>query len=212
MSKIYLEALTDLQKKSFPKLEKFAKLGNLVGGTALTLQFNHRRSYDFDIFLPKPKPVNLQAKVKKIFGFVNVIRETTEELTFTTPAGLKITFFVYPFESINLPINAGPIKITHWKDIALDKAHTIGRRAQYRDYVDLFFILKEKKLPLGWILDNIEKKFDDFVPEKLFLEQLIYFDDLKITEIEFLRESYTPEEIKAFFLKITRDYTKAKLK
>lgn len=211
MSKIYLEALTDPQKKVFPQLEKFAKLGNLVGGTALTLQLSHRRSYDFDIFLPKPLPKSLPVKVRNVFGHISIIRDTFEEFTFTTSSGLKITFFEYPFKNLYPFIDTGSIKIADWQDIALDKAHTIGRRAEYRDYVDLFFILSEKKISLDFLIQNAGRKFGDLFAEKLFLQQLVYFDDIDIVPVEYLDKKYQPEEIKAFFKKLTEDYIKEKL-
>lgn len=212
MSKVYTDVLTGVQKKEFPRLVQFSHLGVMVGGTALALQLQHRRSYDFDIFLSKPLPKNLFKKVKKIFGLVKTIRRNQEELTFATSSGLKITFFEYPFKSLYPSVDAGPIKIADWRDIALDKSHTIGRRALYRDYVDLFCIIKAKKITLDWLIKNTTKKFGDWFTEKLFLEQLVYLDDLDIVSIEFLKDSYTAEEIKSYFEKITADYTKEKIR
>ncbi|HLB95419.1 MAG TPA: nucleotidyl transferase AbiEii/AbiGii toxin family protein [Patescibacteria group bacterium] len=212
MFKVHFEVLTELQKREFPELAKFSKLGMLVGGTALALQLKHRHSYDFDIFLPKPLPTNLRVKARKIFGPLKIVRHNSGELTFYASSGLKITFFEYNFKNLYPPIDVGPIKMAHWRDIAVDKSYTIGQRAQYRDYVDLFFILKMKNVTLDWLIRNTEKKFGDLFPEKLFLQQLIYVDDLQITKIEFLRDSYTAEEIKTFFERLAENYTKEKLK
>lgn len=212
MSKVYFEVFTELQRKEFPKLAKFYNLGILVGGTALALQLKHRHSYDFDIFLSKPLPTNLKVKVKKTFGQIKIIRHNPEELTFFVSSGLKITFFEYPFKNLFPSIDAGPVTISHWRDIALDKSYTIGQRAQYRDYVDLFFIIKSKNISLDWLIAKAKKKFGDLFPEKLFLQQLLYFDDLKIASVEFLGKSYTSKEIQAFFEKIVENYTKEKLR
>jgi len=212
MSKVYTDILTEAQKKEFPKLIQFSHLGVMVGGTALALQLQHRRSYDFDIFLPKPLPKNLLQKIKAVFGSIQIIRHTQEELTFTISSGLKITFFEYPFKSLYPSVTTDSIKIAGWRDIALDKSHTIGRRAQYRDYVDLFCIINTKKITLDWLIQNTIKKFGDLFSEKLFLEQLTYLDDLDIVTIEFLKDSYTASEIKLFFKEITTNYIKEKLK
>lgn len=212
MSKVDFKVLTELQKKEFPKLAKFAHLGVLVGGTALALQLKHRRSYDFDIFLPKPLPPNLRVKTRKIFGPLEIVRHNSGELTFFTSSGLKITFFEYDFKNLYPSIDAGQIKIAHWRDIAVDKSYTIGQRAQYRDYVDLFFLLKTKKISFDWLIKNAKKKFGNLFPEKLFLQQLIYLDDLQITKVEFLQKSFTADEIKAFFEKRVEEYTKEKLR
>ena len=212
MSALYFEVLTDAEKKEFPKLAHFAKVGILAGGTILALQIKHRRSYDFDIFCSEAIPKTIARKSREIFGRITIINRFEEEFTFTTPLGVKITFIYYPFHQLYSHISTSAIPLFHWKDIALDKAYTIGRRAQYRDYVDLFFLMREKKLTLGWIIKNALKKFGSEFPEKLFLRQLVYFEDLKILPLEFLREKYEMKEIKPFFEKVVEDYTKSKIK
>ncbi len=54
MSKLFLDTLDPSRKAVFAKLNKFSRLGVLGGGTAIALQINHRRSFDFDIFLKAP--------------------------------------------------------------------------------------------------------------------------------------------------------------
>lgn len=210
MSKIYFDVLTEGEKKEFPKLANFRDIGVLAGGTALALQLNHRRSYDFDIFLSNPLPTSLIRKVKRIFGRIKIINQFEEEFTFLTATNIKITFIYYPFTPLFPRISADSIKLFHFKDIALDKTYTIGRRAQYRDYIDLFFLIKEKKLSLNWLIKNAQKKFSDLFPEKIFLEQLIYFEDLTPFPIEFTGEKYSAQDIKNFMEEIASDYLKKK--
>lgn len=211
MSKLYFKVFTEGEKKEFPKFKKFVKFGVLAGGTALALQIQHRRSYDFDVFFNQPLSRSLNLKAKNVFGKIRIINEFEEELTFVTPLDVKITFIYYPFLNLFPLISTFSINLFHWKDIALDKAYTIGRRAQYRDYVDLFFLLKEKKLSLEWIIKNANKKFEGLFSEKLFLEQLVYFKDLKVFPIEFLKSKYRIEEIQRFFKKRVSDYLKEKI-
>ncbi len=212
MSQVYFEVFTKAEKKEFPKLAKFAKIGVLAGGTALSLQIKHRRSYDFDIFCHDELSKTLSRKAQNIFGKITIINRFEDNLTFVTSSGVKITFAYYPFRRLYPVISTSAIDIFHWRDIALDKAYTIGRRVQFRDYVDLFFLMKEKKLTLDWIIKNAIKKFKNEFPEKIFLEQRVYFQDLKIFPIEFLKEKYTPEEIKTFFEKVVKKYTNDKIK
>lgn len=211
MSKLYFEVFTEEEKKEFPRLAKFSRIGVLAGGTALALQIKHRRSYDFDIFLNKPFPKQLPRKVKSIFGKITIINDFKEEFTFLTSSNVKITLVYYPFFPLYPLIPTASLKLFHWKDIALDKSYTIGRRAQYRDYIDLFFILKEKNISLDWLIKNARKKFGDLFPEKIFLEQLVYFKDLKIFPTEFLREKYSSNEVKIFLEKTVSNYIKKKI-
>lgn len=213
MSALFLEALTDAEQEEFPKLAKFAHLGTLAGGTALTLQLKHRRSYDFDVFLKKPLLPSLRRSVQKWFGKITIAKSTPgEELTFFTPRTVKITFFYYSFPHRYPLVRTSAISLFHWRDIALDKAFTIGQRAQYRDYVNLFFLMQERKLSLDWIVKNAKKKFEELFPEKLFLQQLVYFEDLKPFSIEFLRKEFNRDEIRRFFEQKVQKYTLQKIK
>lgn len=76
----------------------------------------------------------------------------------------------------------------------------MGRRPTYRDYVDIFYIVK-KGHKLEKIILDAKRKFKNLFSKKLFLEQLIYFGDIKDFKIEFLGESSQPEKIQKFFEK-----------
>lgn len=64
------------------------------------------------------------------------------------------------------------------KDIAIKKAYTIGRGGEYRDYFDLYAILKEKYIGLAEVISTAKKIYGSVFEEKLFLQQLVYLDDL----------------------------------
>lgn len=211
MSNLFWQVLSAEQKQEFKKLKVFSNIGIMAGGTALSLEFNHRRSYDLDIFVKKELRQNFILEIRKVFGRnIELLRDSPEELTFITSSKVKITFVYYPFKSVYPLSKTDSISLFSWKDIALDKAYTIGRRPQYRDYVDLFFIIR-KNMSLKEIIQNAEKKFGGLFSEKLFLGQLIYFEDIKDFKIEFLKEKFAPEEIKDFLIKKTKEYTKDRL-
>ena len=85
----------------------------------------------------------------------------------------------------------------------------LGRRATWRDYVDIFFLIK--KFSLDSIIKNSQKKFKGEFSEKLFLEQLVYFDDLEIVPIDFLQRTYTSEEIMEDLQTAVHKYTSLKI-
>ena len=212
MFQLYInDVLSPVRQTIFTKLAAFKRKGVLAGGTALALQLKHRRSFDFDIFTSEEIPTELAWEVKKVFGKTKIIRESGVELTFLTARKIKITFFHYPFKSLYKIIKTNSLSIFDWRDVAADKAYTVGRRPIYRDYVDIFFIIRN-----GYTLKNIirdaQQKFKGLFSEKLFLGQLTYFTDLKLPEIEFLGEKYTPGEIKSFFEKVVKEYINSKIK
>ena len=53
MSKIHLETLDKSRLEAFQNLSPFKKYGYLAGGTALSLQITHRKSFDFDVFVKR---------------------------------------------------------------------------------------------------------------------------------------------------------------
>lgn len=209
MSPLYInDVLTPDQKIVFTKLKALKQIGVMAGGTALAFQLRHRRSYDFDIFTSKAIPLNLSWEIKKIFSKkIKIIQESENELTFFTAPKVKVTFFYYPFKPFYKIIKTPSIFIFDWRDIAADKAYALGRRPIWRDYVDLFFIIK-KDHGLKKIIRDAQKKFGGLFSEKLFLEQLIYLADLRDFKIDFLGESLQPSEIKKFFEKETKRYKK----
>lgn len=93
-------------------------------------------------------------------------------------------------------------------DFASKKVYKISLRGAWRDYVDLFFLLKWKKYSINDLISLAEKKFQNEFNPKLFLEQLVYYKDIEITDTIFIKEKYTPVEIKSFLEEQTRLYLK----
>ena len=97
-------------------------------------------------------------------------------------------------------------------DLVTNKTLTIDRRGAWRDYVDLFFFLKWKVYDIEKIIKLSEQRFRPEFNDKLFLQQLVYFDDLKLVPTNFIKESYSHIKIKSFLEKQVRDYLKKRLK
>lgn len=199
-SKISLDLLDKKRRDVLFQLSPFfEEKGILCGGTALMIQLCHRRSYDFDIFFPAQIPEKFLRKARKIFGpDIRVKVDNPDELSFLTPNKIAISFVYFPFPRLYKILKVDSIAISSWQDIASDKAYTIGRRPQYRDYIDLFFILK-KGFPLKKIVRDGEKKYKGEFSEKLFLGQLSYLEDIRDFKIDFLKEKVTKEELERFF-------------
>lgn len=207
MSKISLDPLNKNQKEVLSKLTPFfRKEAVLSGGTALMLQFYYRKSYDFDLFFPYQIPDNYLRLASETFeSDIKVLINNIDELTFTVSNELKVSFIHFPFQRKYKPIEYSSIMISSCRDIASDKAYAIGRRPAYRDYVDLFVILKDK-FSLKQIIEDAKEKFSGEFSEKLFLSQLIYFEDLKDFVIDFIGKEYKKEEIQKFFQEQITDY------
>jgi hypothetical protein len=199
MSKLYREVFNPERARVFAKLSAFAKDGVLAGGTGLALQLGHRQSFDFDIFVSQPLGRSVFRKITRIFGKKLTTRISNPELLiFTTLERVEINFVYFEFKLLYPPVKTESISLASIKDIAADKAYTVGKRGQWRDYVDLFFLLKDKYLTLETVIENAQKKYRPEFNPRLFLEQLSYFGDIKDFAVSFLRNPYSPKEIQQF--------------
>lgn len=212
MSQLYLDQLDPERQRVFNQLAAFADTFVLAGGTAIMLQIGHRKSYDFDCFSLESPSSTILSKVKRIFGSgVYPTIHTEDFLTVYTPNQIEITFAKHPFKPLHAPIVTSSIPLFHLDDLVANKAYTIGRRPAWRDYVDLFIILKWRLYTLDHVIHLAEKKFTGEFNAKLLLPQLTYFEDIKPAETAFLKESYTDEEIKDFLGKEVDAYLKSVL-
>jgi predicted nucleotidyltransferase component of viral defense system len=184
---LHREILNSKQVELLPLISAFKREYYLVGGTAIALHFGHRRSVDFDLF--KFSQINHNRNIDKLikskFDY-KITRRVYEQMNVEINS-VKLTFFQYPFD-IKPTIGFDKIiKMPSLLDLAAMKAYALGRRAKWKDYVDLYFI--SEKYSLKEISDRAEVLFADLFSEKLFRSQLSYFDDIDYSEeVEFLIE------------------------
>src|SRR3989339_1956154 len=146
MPKLHKEILTKEQIGLLHLVKLFNKDFGLVGGTAIGLHIGHRESIDFDLFTKDPSAEFKTAKLKRAFArgalLDKVLWEEGPELTFVTKTEVKVTFYHFeylipytePFERvINLPTLL---------TLAAMKAFALGQRSKWKDYVDMYFILR----------------------------------------------------------------------
>jgi len=189
---MHQEILNSDQIGLLPFLSDFNDFG-LVGGTAIALHCGHRGSIDFDLFSNKEfKNSDIKKKIlkggKKIdHVFVDQVDEYTVLIS-----GVKVTFLYYPFK-IDFSSEFNGIKMADLLTLSALKAYALGRRAKWKDYVDIYFILKE------YAMEDIVKKakeiFGNDFNEKIFKAQLVFFKDIDYSEkVEYLEGNEVGEE------------------
>jgi len=159
----------------------------LTGGTALSeFYIGHRLSYDLDLFT---------SEKELILPFSRLMEEKLKTRDFTTTLIRRFQTFVEfeigkeqdktrvqlaydsPFR-FDHPVNSDiGVKINDYKDIVVDKLLAFFGRAEPRDAVDLFFILKKEDL---WELTNLAFQKDpgfDFYWLAVALEKVKDFPD-----------------------------------
>lgn len=200
---MFKNILNSDQKNLLSLIKNFSKDYYLVGGTALALQIGHRRSIDFDLFTDKTfNPINLKAKILTTHKIDQTFSQGDGELTILVNK-VKVTFFHYPFHIDSNQYFENIIKMPDILTLGAMKAFALGRRAKWKDYVDLFFIFQ--KYSFKQLIDKTNSIFKTEFNEKFFRIQLSYFDDIDYSEIV----DYLPgfekkdKEIKEFLEKIS---------
>lgn len=200
--------LNEKQVELLPLISEFKREYYLVGGTAIALYLGHRRSIDFDLF--KFAPLNRKKNVEKIrqYGYEPLITWNVADQMNMVVNDVKLTFFQYPFQIKANNVFEGQIHIPELIDLAAMKAYALGRRSKWKDYVDLFFLLKEQ-FSFETISQRANAIYGNMFSDKLFRSQLSYFEDIDYTEeVEYMIPNpQKEEEIKEYLIKVSTAIT-----
>lgn len=191
------------QEQLLPLIQTFSSSYYLVGGTAIAFHLGHRRSIDFDLFTDSSfDPMIIRSRLIKSTPIDHTFSQGEGELTVLVNR-VKVTFFHYPFSIKRNVIFEGIIQLPDLITLGAMKAFALGRRAKWKDYVDLYFIFQ--KYSFQDLIDKTNDIFKAEFNEKLFRTQLGYFDDVDYTEqIEYMPGfEKKNEDIKSFLEKIS---------
>lgn len=195
---MHKEILSAEQQLMLPLVKKFGREYYLAGGTAVALHVGHRRSLDFDLF--KSAPLNIRKNISRISEYglpFTVTRRVSGQMNVII-GRVKFTFLEYPFPVKGSIRFEDIIKIPELLDLAAMKAYALDRRSKWKDYVDLYFILKEY-YSIRQISARAIEIFDQFFSEKLFRARLSYFEDVDYSEeVEYIVPEVPKDEIRAW--------------
>jgi|688.fasta_scaffold488268_2 hypothetical protein len=157
-----------------PMLREF----HLVGGTALALQIGHRISIDIDLFTRVDYDVDdvLALFINK-YGFQRNYQHGKTLKGFIE--GVMIDVIRHDYEELQV-IEEDRVRMLSAKDIAAMKLNAItGNGTRVKDFVDVYFLLKQFRLEE--MLDFYKTKYqqDDAL---MILRSLVFFDDVDLAE------------------------------
>lgn len=188
---------------------KFIKDYTLVGGTALSIQIEHRKSEDLDFIFDGEfiDTIKIKRSINSIFTKYKVIKEDQNYQIDILINDTKVTFFssgavVAPFKIKDYSQSYGNLNIATPNIIGVLKLITISQRNTIRDYYDLYIITK-KILSLEELFKLTKKLVPNLAPIT-YTETLVYLDDIEENNIaEHLdpAEIVSKEEIAEYFIK-----------
>jgi len=114
--------------------------------------------------------------------------------------GVKVRFFNAKWSFLE-PKEKKRFNIATIKSIAIMKINVLFLRAKFRDYYDIYFLVKEK-MTINQIYKESIKVLDG-ITYKLFITALLYIDDIDDDNIEYLEpiEHLSKSDIRDYFQK-----------
>ena len=205
---MHLEILGPKRKKLLSRSGFLKKYGfYMAGGTALALQIGHRTSLDFDFYTNKSfDSAKLYQELRKRFEKVILLQKAEDSLIVKLD-GVAVSFFYYPYPIAFLPAEIEGVRIASKQDIAAMKIIAISDRGTKRDFIDVYFLLKE--FALKEIFEFVKKKYPEF-NIYVGLRGLTYFADAEKKQQRklYLFKSVSWVEIKKFLIKEVKKFQK----
>jgi predicted nucleotidyltransferase component of viral defense system len=195
----------------------------LTGGTALAeFYLKHRLSEDIDLFTENeevnhsltdaflrrisPKLSVAHIKRSQFLGLVSY------KLVYKDKEELKVDFNYYPFPRIDKRTKFKGLEVDSIYDIAANKLHTLFMKPRSRDYVDLFFIMKQGKYDLNKLILDAKAKFDWDIDRINLINQFVRVKDIKETEFPRMLIPFRKSDLEKFFLEKAKELGKDILK
>lgn len=200
---MYPEILSEKQKSLLPLLKYYSDEFILIGGTAIALQLGHRKSIDFDLIKFDPlESEKVKRYLRNNYKIEATFVDNEDELTVVV-GGVKLSFIYYPFKFEVKESFENIIKMPDLITLAALKIFALGKRAKWKDYVDLYFIFKKNSN-----IDCLNKAkgiFGNEFNERLFREQLCYYDDVSFSEeVNYIDgQEVSNDEVKEFLREIS---------
>ncbi len=191
--------------KEFSQHSKLANKFYFTGGTALAYYYlHHRVSVDLDFFstdkIEPQETLNFVTAWSQNRGAILNTREVGDvqiyEMRFPNDYTLKVDFAHYPYKQIEPTNLFDGIMVDSKKDIAVNKVVAVSQRTDVKDFVDLYYLLKEYSIYNLHELSNIKFRRD-------YDLMLLASDLTKIKHFDYLPKMLTDltlDELKIFYL------------
>ena len=190
--------------KKILSIDLFSQL-RLVGGTSLALQIGHRKSIDLDFF------GNIDIDVLEInqalapLGAITLLKDSKNIHVYLVN-GIKVDIVNYTYPWLKELLLTDGLRLATYHDIAAMKLAAISGRGSKKDFIDLYFLLKE--MSLATMLQQYLHKYND---GSLFLviKSLIYFEDAELEEMPDMLYPVNWQTVKDTIIAAHTDYLKS---
>lgn len=203
-----------LQAFSHSELKKIYRL---TGGTALSAFYlEHRFSEDLDFFSSEKIPYYGIEEFLKTLDFVDEILLTRLfdrnifNLNLKGGGLLKVEFTYYPLKSLEETVLIDSIQVDSFLDIVVNKLCAIADRFDVKDYVDLYWTIKNESISLSELITFAEKKCEIKGIDHILKSRLLRIPEG--VENLTLRFEVKAEEIEVLFRQLIKDMVSKDIK
>ena len=177
----------------------------LVGGTALALQYGHRRSVDLDFFGQTTESVE---------ELTEALKECSEDLTLLSASktiraykmrDVKVDVVNYNYPWIDEAVMDSGIQLASPKDIAAMKVNAVIGRGTKKDFVDIYFLLQHYSFER--LMQFYLEKYSDGSEYRALLS-MTYFGDADLQPMPYMFSDVSWEEIKKRILQEVEEYNR----
>jgi len=175
----------------------------LVGGTALALQYGHRRSVDLDFFGHTTENVDeLTEAIREEVGHIQTL-SATKRIKVYNIQNVKVDIVNYDYPWIDDAVIEGDIRMASPKDIAAMKVNAVIGRGTKKDFIDIFFLLQH--YTFDELLQFYKKKYPDGSEFRALLS-MAYFADADLQAMPYMYENIEWSDIKQRIRKEQEQY------
>ncbi len=178
---MHIECLPSHSRDILNRLKRTARIYRfiLAGDTGLALQLGHRISVDLDFFTGRPFYTEKIFQEIKQLGLGPVVQKEEKGTLTIIVHGTKVSIFHYPYSFVEKKAEMDDISVASIIDIASMKIIAISQRGAKRDFVDLYFILRNT--PFWRIAENMIKRFGkDRINPVYIGKSMVYFNDADV--------------------------------
>ncbi len=165
----------------------------LVGGTALALQIGHRKSIDIDLFGNTELDELSFLEILSNWGKIEILKKSRNILIYLIN-GIKLDFVNYRYPWLQEPLILEGIRFASKPDILAMKLNAISGRGSKKDFIDLYFLLKEFSIKEA--LSFYNKKYQDG-SSFLVRKSLSYFGDADAEPSPLMFNDVSWDEVKS---------------
>lgn len=210
---MFSETLSEDARKSLALLGRgvLPKNSYMAGGSALALMLGHRISIDFDFFTDiEFSSEELALQLSKIGKFE--VSEIAHDTLLGAFNDIKFSLFHYKYPLVFPTNDFWGVRIADKRDISAMKIAAVMDRGTKKDFIDLYFLVKEG-ISLEKCFEYYEQKYGALANNIYsIITSLSYFNDAETSEMPKMIKMIKWEEVRKFFeteaVRLGRKYLK----